>query len=807
MTNRLPEKLTALRKHFGYSQGDMAEKLVVPVAEYMNWENGNTICRIDQLRQLARIYRVPIEDLADNTRTVTLPRLDEDADSIQISFTGSRSTDTLQGITASTVSAEEAEDFADSLIAKSVAAPQPEPDFRNDTIVYQETQVNEIVDEPEEEEYEEEEEEYVPEKPARRTSAREKQQSSFDFGAFIQNLDKRTMLMIGGAFAALVLIIAGINLIRGRGGSTNVSLSEDNRLALGSTFSMYIPSEGTLVTAGQNIPSLESEGLVQVSAGSNWAMGLKNDGTVVCAGAQNACKVEDWKDIVMIAAGENHSVGLKKDGTVECNGSSGACDVSMWENVKSVYAGNEVTIGITDTGETLVSGNFSSIDHVKALKTVKSFDIGNNQIAAVSQDGSVSCYAVGAGATSNTAAWTGMSQAAVGGSFAAGLSGGKVKVASSDENLVKTAEEWSGIQFIAARNNTLIAVNAKGTVIGAGDNTMGVYNANDADPEATEDPDDADNEKLKQVSNVQYTVTSANLQITWNKVENADYYTVKINTSPQTSLKTEKPSASVSTDKLKSGNSYVISITACAKDQEKHKDSDPLVVNYQFQANLTKLTQPSGINVRQDGTVISIGWNPVNNAARYEVTIEDISQSVADTQVSFNVDGWPTKDFTVYVTAYPKEGDTRYTYSDTGTSTGTYKVEKKDLSTPEITFISGESGTVNVTWNRVDNAGGYTVTCGSISQSFADTSATFTGLAPGDYTVTVTANPSDTDKYNQSGAASRTVTVTAPPTPTPVPTAEPTPPPTPTPTPIPEVTPEPTPETTPEPTESPNPEG
>ena len=158
MTNRLPEKLTALRKHFGYSQGDMAEKLVVPVAEYMNWENGNTICRIDQLRQLARIYRVPIEDLADNTRTVTLPRLDEDADSIQISFTGTKSTDTLQGITASAVSAEEAEDFADSLIAKSVAAPQPEPDFRNDTIVYQETQVNEIVDEPEEEEYEEDEE-------------------------------------------------------------------------------------------------------------------------------------------------------------------------------------------------------------------------------------------------------------------------------------------------------------------------------------------------------------------------------------------------------------------------------------------------------------------------------------------------------------------------------------------------------------------------------------------------------------------------------------------------------------------------
>ena len=71
------------------------------------------------------------------------------------------------------------------------------------------------------------------------------------------------MLMIGGAFAALVLIIAGINLLNGRGGSTKVSLTEENRLALGSTFSMYIPSEGTLVTSGQNIPSLESDGLVR----------------------------------------------------------------------------------------------------------------------------------------------------------------------------------------------------------------------------------------------------------------------------------------------------------------------------------------------------------------------------------------------------------------------------------------------------------------------------------------------------------------------------------------------------------------
>jgi transcriptional regulator with XRE-family HTH domain len=283
MTNRLPEKLTALRKHFGYSQGDMAEKLVVPVAEYMNWENGNTICRIDQLLQLAHIYRVPVEDLADNTRTVTLPRLDEDDDSIQISFTSARTADALQG-TAAPAAAEETEDFADNLIAKTVVPSEPARDFSNDTIVFQETTVNEIADDPEEEEYGEEEEpeaeEYEPQKPVHRSAKKKSGGSGFNFGAFLQNLDKRTLLAIAGGAAVLVLIIAAVNLLGGRGGSTKVELSDTNRLALGSTYSMYIPEEGKLVTAGQNVPSLDSEGLVQVSSGANWAMGLKKDGTL-----------------------------------------------------------------------------------------------------------------------------------------------------------------------------------------------------------------------------------------------------------------------------------------------------------------------------------------------------------------------------------------------------------------------------------------------------------------------------------------------------------------------------------------------
>ena len=65
MENRLPEKLTALRKHLNYAQGDLAARLGVTVQEYMNWENGNSVPSIFLLKALADLYGVPLQDLAD----------------------------------------------------------------------------------------------------------------------------------------------------------------------------------------------------------------------------------------------------------------------------------------------------------------------------------------------------------------------------------------------------------------------------------------------------------------------------------------------------------------------------------------------------------------------------------------------------------------------------------------------------------------------------------------------------------------------------------------------------------------------
>ena len=51
--NKLPEKLTQLRKYNGFSQQTVAEKAQVSVLDYMAWENGRAIPDVDHLILLA----------------------------------------------------------------------------------------------------------------------------------------------------------------------------------------------------------------------------------------------------------------------------------------------------------------------------------------------------------------------------------------------------------------------------------------------------------------------------------------------------------------------------------------------------------------------------------------------------------------------------------------------------------------------------------------------------------------------------------------------------------------------------------
>lgn len=70
--NKLPNKLTRLRKHYNYSQAQVAEVLGIDPINYMAFENGSAVCNFEQLKKLASFYRINVKELFINSSSVGL---------------------------------------------------------------------------------------------------------------------------------------------------------------------------------------------------------------------------------------------------------------------------------------------------------------------------------------------------------------------------------------------------------------------------------------------------------------------------------------------------------------------------------------------------------------------------------------------------------------------------------------------------------------------------------------------------------------------------------------------------------------
>lgn len=62
----LGEKLMTLRKKYGYSQQELADKLSVSRQTISNWECGQGAPGLDKAQELAEIYDISLDDLAGN---------------------------------------------------------------------------------------------------------------------------------------------------------------------------------------------------------------------------------------------------------------------------------------------------------------------------------------------------------------------------------------------------------------------------------------------------------------------------------------------------------------------------------------------------------------------------------------------------------------------------------------------------------------------------------------------------------------------------------------------------------------------
>lgn len=620
--NKLPEKLNLLRKTSGFSQGEIAQKLMVPVSEYMNWENGNSIPTIYQLKDLSDLFHVDVAALLDNTMSFVAPqnisRQNASAeDSVTIPFASNGAINATQQLTGTALSsADEATKEADVYSTKVMdAGALSSADRKMD-------------DEDYDDDDEDDEEEEMAEKPKR--TVKLKRSSIFQ--------DKKKMMILGGAVAGIVVLALVLVLARNLfSGGSKLTLSDVNRLSLGDTYSMYIDKNGSIKARGQGYSTSALSGSVQISTYSTWSLGLKADGTV--ASTNNAIDVSDWNNITQIAAGADHAVGLREDGSVVCTGNASACNVGDWQNVASVYAGDGVTVALTEGGTFLSSGGVSIPSSAAGVKDVS---ISDNGVYYVTSSGTVSSISLNGATVQATTGMNNVTKIAAGDSLVAGLKkDGTVTVVSDNADIQNAVAGWKNIRYIAAKGNTLIAMTADGKMYGAGDNTYGQYeNSADEDGSTASPTPSASAEasaQLSRVSNITFTETTENVQIKWDAVKNADYYEISVEPDIMSATKSQSTSASIPASSLTSGTSYTVTITAKANDSEQYPDSDPSTINYTYNAKTIQLNTPTGLSTKMDsGGAWIISWNPVENAEYYVISLdgETVDQT---TQTSYTL--------------------------------------------------------------------------------------------------------------------------------------------------------------------------
>lgn len=159
----------------------------------------------------------------------------------------------------------------------------------------------------------------------------------------------------------------------------------------GHEFKVGLKADGTVIAVGKNKEGQcnvsDWRDIVAISAGYSYTVGLKADGTVVATGLMSRY-IAGWRDIVAISAGLFHTVGLKKDGTVVASGlnKEGECNVTEWKDIVAISAGFSYTVGLKSDGTVVTVGKDAKI---LGWQDIIAISVGDYNTVGLKSDGTV----------------------------------------------------------------------------------------------------------------------------------------------------------------------------------------------------------------------------------------------------------------------------------------------------------------------------------------------------------------------------------------------------------------------------------
>ena len=258
-----------------------------------------------------------------------------------------------------------------------------------------------------------------------------------------------------------------------------VDLGPQTRLAA-DYHSVAILGDGQVAAAGPNADgqcntnTYDWKGVVQVSAGAYYTVGLRADGTVVGAGRHEFGQRDfrGWSDIVQVSAGSRHTVGLRRDGSVLATGANkfGECGVRHWRHISRVVAGHGCTFGIKKDGRVLVAGDNSDgslgVSHLNGVADIAYAAPG--RILALLRNGTVARVGTENTMRRNFSLLRGIKQLSAAPDYFAGLmADGSVRIIAyfwKDSGAEAATTDWKDMVAIAAGRYHILGWRADGRV-------------------------------------------------------------------------------------------------------------------------------------------------------------------------------------------------------------------------------------------------------------------------------------------------------------------------------------------------------
>ena len=374
--NKLPDKLTRLRKHYGYSQSVLADYLNIDVVNYMGFENGRIIPSFETIRRLAKFYDITVDSLFVND-------IEPEIYGETISDVDKKNYSYLRNQTWKQQSKEKFHKYLPFLVIALLIVAGLFLIVMN--------------------------------------------HSDSDITLKQSNVNNR---LLAASDTSVVYIDADGNTF-GRGDNSNGQLdmheSNAHKVAMGATFSVVLRKDGTVVSYGLLSKYADEikkwNNIVDIAVGNGFVMALDDSGNVTCVGNNNLeqCKFDGESDVKNIFAENDASFIVKTDDTVKATGSflakskmktippiidlaisdhvtayltkdrlvgyhsstNNFVEVGSWQDIVDIAVGNEFIAGLDESGHVHIDiQNYKIKDEVESWENILAIAAGQDYLVA-----------------------------------------------------------------------------------------------------------------------------------------------------------------------------------------------------------------------------------------------------------------------------------------------------------------------------------------------------------------------------------------------------------------------------------------